>query len=249
MDKRRSTDRARSSFGGAVSPPCTIPRVVDRRAHSPQESHTVVPLTFHRRSVTLTAAVQAPTRRAGVQIGSIARDASGVPTIAVRHPRLALTVRSADPAAQPRGRGVAARGDDAQPRGDHRRGRGAHRVGRLLQARARRTSSTRSLSLHAPRRAGRSGHGRRGAAPRRACSKRSVGAPTLLRIQAATPASANAAHYAQIVAELAMLRRLIGAAGDIQEMALRRAPTTSTRHSTAPSRWSSRSPSAASPTR
>ena len=45
------------------------------------------------------------------------------------------------------------------------------------------------------------------------------GSPALLRIQAATPASANSAHYAQIVAELAMLRRLIGTAGDIQEMA------------------------------
>jgi replicative DNA helicase len=45
------------------------------------------------------------------------------------------------------------------------------------------------------------------------------GRPTLLRIQAATPASANAAHYAQIVSELAMLRRLIATAGEIQEMA------------------------------
>src|SRR3954470_13437010 len=45
------------------------------------------------------------------------------------------------------------------------------------------------------------------------------GRPTLMRVQAATPASANAAHYAQIVAELAMLRRLIETAGDIQEMA------------------------------
>ena len=45
------------------------------------------------------------------------------------------------------------------------------------------------------------------------------GRGTLLRIQAATPASANAAHYAQIVAELAMLRRLIETAGGIQEMA------------------------------
>jgi replicative DNA helicase len=45
------------------------------------------------------------------------------------------------------------------------------------------------------------------------------GSPALLRIQAATPASANSAHYAQIVSELAMLRRLIGTAGDIQEMA------------------------------
>src|SRR5262245_49795889 len=37
------------------------------------------------------------------------------------------------------------------------------------------------------------------------------GRATLLRIQAATPASANASHYAQIVSELAMLRRLIEA--------------------------------------
>jgi len=45
------------------------------------------------------------------------------------------------------------------------------------------------------------------------------GRQTLSRIQAATPASANATHYAQIVAELAMLRRLIETAGGIQEMA------------------------------
>jgi replicative DNA helicase len=45
------------------------------------------------------------------------------------------------------------------------------------------------------------------------------GRQTLLRIQAGTPASANASHYAQIVAELSMLRRLISTAGDIQEMA------------------------------
>ncbi|HUI49915.1 MAG TPA: replicative DNA helicase [Acidimicrobiia bacterium] len=45
------------------------------------------------------------------------------------------------------------------------------------------------------------------------------GRQTLLRIQAATPASANAQHYALIVAELSMLRRLIETAGGIQEMA------------------------------
>jgi replicative DNA helicase len=45
------------------------------------------------------------------------------------------------------------------------------------------------------------------------------GSQALLRIQASTPASANSAHYAQIVSELAMLRRLIGTAADIQEMA------------------------------
>jgi replicative DNA helicase len=45
------------------------------------------------------------------------------------------------------------------------------------------------------------------------------GRQTLLRIQAATPASANATYYAQIVAELSMLRRLIETASGIQEMA------------------------------
>ena len=45
------------------------------------------------------------------------------------------------------------------------------------------------------------------------------GSQALMRIQASTPASANSSHYAQIVSELAMLRRLIGTAGEIQEMA------------------------------
>ena len=44
------------------------------------------------------------------------------------------------------------------------------------------------------------------------------GRTVLLRLQAATPASANATHYAKIVNELALLRRLIGVAGDIAEM-------------------------------
>ena len=44
------------------------------------------------------------------------------------------------------------------------------------------------------------------------------GKAALLRIQALTPASANAAHYAKIVGELALLRRLISVAGDIAEM-------------------------------
>ncbi|HEU5308552.1 MAG TPA: replicative DNA helicase [Acidimicrobiia bacterium] len=44
------------------------------------------------------------------------------------------------------------------------------------------------------------------------------GRQALLLIQANTPASANAGHYARIVNELALLRRLIGVAGDIAEM-------------------------------
>jgi replicative DNA helicase len=44
------------------------------------------------------------------------------------------------------------------------------------------------------------------------------GRGALLSIQASTPASANASHYARIVNELALLRRLIAVAGDITEM-------------------------------
>ena len=44
------------------------------------------------------------------------------------------------------------------------------------------------------------------------------GKATLLRIQATTPASANAGHYAQIVGELVLLRRLISVAGEIAEL-------------------------------
>jgi replicative DNA helicase len=44
------------------------------------------------------------------------------------------------------------------------------------------------------------------------------GRAALLRIQATTPASANAGHYSRIVNELALLRRLIGVAGEIAEM-------------------------------
>jgi replicative DNA helicase len=44
------------------------------------------------------------------------------------------------------------------------------------------------------------------------------GRQALLRLQASTPASANATHYAKIVSELALLRRLIAVAGDIAEM-------------------------------
>jgi replicative DNA helicase len=45
------------------------------------------------------------------------------------------------------------------------------------------------------------------------------GKSSLLSIQAATPASANAGHYAKIVSELALLRRLITVSGEIAESA------------------------------
>lgn len=44
------------------------------------------------------------------------------------------------------------------------------------------------------------------------------GRAVLLQIQANVPASANAAHYAQVVTELSLLRKLIVVAGDIAEM-------------------------------
>ncbi len=44
------------------------------------------------------------------------------------------------------------------------------------------------------------------------------GKPALVALQAGTPASANAGHYAQVVGELALLRRLIVVAGEIAEM-------------------------------
>jgi replicative DNA helicase len=44
------------------------------------------------------------------------------------------------------------------------------------------------------------------------------GKNAVLRIQAGTPAAANAAYYARIVGERALLRRLIGVAGEIAEM-------------------------------
>src|SRR5438309_6009768 len=44
------------------------------------------------------------------------------------------------------------------------------------------------------------------------------GKQAILRIQVGTPAAANAAHYARIVEEHALLRRLIGVAGEIAEM-------------------------------
>src|SRR5436305_2165310 len=44
------------------------------------------------------------------------------------------------------------------------------------------------------------------------------GKQAILRIQVGTPAAANAAHYAKIVEEHALLRRLISVAGEISEM-------------------------------
>ena len=104
------------------------------------------------------------------------------------------------------------------PRRHRRRGRGPGRGDRLLQAGAR---------PHLRR-----DHGRctaRASRSTRSPSPRSCAAPTCSTLvggpgraarasRPSTPASANAGHYAKIVNELALLRRLIAVAGEIAEM-------------------------------
>src|SRR5829696_2589759 len=54
---------------------------------------------------------------------------------------------------------------------------------------------------------------------RRAGLLDAIGGPTLLlSLQAGTPATSNAAHYARIINEHALLRRLIGVAGEIADL-------------------------------
>ncbi len=133
------------------------------------------------------------------------------------------------------------------PRGDHRRDRGPDRGERLLQARAR-PHLRRRVRAAQPGRAGRPGHRRRGAAARRP-ARRLGGTPTLVRDPGLD------AGVGERVALRADRRRARVAApahrgrGRHHRDGLRGRRTTSTRRSTAPSRWSSRSPSTASPTR
>ena len=188
---------------------------VDTRPRCPQERHRVVPLPTHR--VEVRACDVAGRGRFQWFIHST----SATERQAQEYAGGADARRRADgpdPAAQPRGRGVAARGDDAEPRGAHGRGRSAHRGARLLQARARHHLRRR---VHAaqPRRTGRPGHGRRGAAAQRPARGARRPRRRCCASRPRTPASANAAHYAQIVSELSMLRKLIETAGDIQHMA------------------------------
>ena len=71
----------------------------------------------------------------------------------------------------------------------------------------------------------------------------------LLRIQAATPASANAGHYAEHRLRARAAAPADRRRGRHRRDGLRRTRRRRRRRSTAPRRWSSRSPSAASPTR
>ena len=55
--------------------------------------------------------------------------------------------------------------------------------------------------------------------PHRRRRHRAIGGPaTLVTLQASTPAISNASRYARIIEEHALLRRLIGVAGEIAEM-------------------------------
>ena len=76
------------------------------------------------------------------------------------------------------------------------------------------------------------------------------GAPYLHTLIASVPTAANAAYYARIVAERAVLRRLVEAGTRIVQLGLRRrrpaAAATSTTSSTSPSRRSTTSPSGGS---
>ena len=87
---------------------------------------------------------------------------------------------------------------------------------RLLPARARGHPRRDHRPLR-PRRAGRPGHRRRRApAPRRA--GRIGGAPYLHTLSANVPIAANAAYYAEIVREKAILRRLVDAGTKIVQL-------------------------------
>ena len=93
---------------------------------------------------------------------------------------------------------------------------------RLLQAGPRPRLRRHHLALR-PGRAGRPGHRRRRAAPRRPARRHRRRRPSSSSLQASTPATSNAARYARIVEEHALLRRLIGVAGEIAEIGYSRA--------------------------
>ena len=86
---------------------------------------------------------------------------------------------------------------------------------------------------------------------RRAGLLDAIGGPATLRQPAgrARRRSPTPARYAKIVEEHALLRRLIGVAGEIAEIGYDAARRRHQGASTRPSRWCSRSPSTASPTR
>ena len=93
------------------------------------------------------------------------------------------------------------------------------------------------MSLYSGGQACRRGDGGRGADGGPACWRRSGGqAAILLDLQANTPAISNASHYAKIVEEHALLRRMITVSNEIAETAYGMSPKTCPKRSTMPKR-------------
>ena len=120
--------------------------------------------------------------------------------------RPSACVRGARSAAEPRGRGVGARRDDALARRDRRRQRGARR-GRLLPREPRQDLPRGARALREGR-AGRRDHARRRArGARRARGRRRQGAAST-SWRRSSPRPRTPRHYARIVHEMATLRGL-----------------------------------------
>ena len=177
---------------------------------------------------------------------------AGTTTSGMRHRRRGSDERtrrrsSAGPAAQPRRRGEPARRAPAvaRRRRQRRRARAAGRP--LLQAGAPARVRRRSAALMATGQPSTSSPSPTScAAP--ACSTRSAAPELLLTLQNATPAISNAGRYAKIVQDTAVLRRLIGVAGEIAEMAYHEPDDVTQGARRGRVRRCSRSPRTASPT-
>ena len=113
---------------------------------------------------------------------------------------------TARPAAEPRGRGVGPRRDDALARA--RSGRSARSSTRATST-ARATRRSTAPRSRCTRRASRSTRSRSSTSSRSAASSRTwAAARRIHELAALVPATANAAHYARIVREMATLRGL-----------------------------------------
>ena len=156
--------------------------------------------------------------------------------------------RGPGPAPQPPGRGVAARGHAAVAATPSPPPPRSVTAADFYKPAHGHVFDADPLALRR-RRAGRPGHRGRRAAPGRPARRhrrpgRARQPPGVAPRPPPTPA-----RYARIVEEHALLRRLIGVAGEIAELGYAVPDDVQQGASTGPSRWSSRSPSAASPTR
>ena len=122
----------------------------------------------------------------------------------------------ARPAAEPRGRGVGARRDAALARRDRRRHRDPH-AGDFYRESHGDDLPRLPRALPAGR-AGRRDHARRRARGARRARAASAGKARIHELAALVPATANAAHYARIVREMATLRGLVRAGTEIARL-------------------------------